>query len=275
MTAAMPEMQTPVEKPIFKSDLLKGKKGLVVGVANKRSIAWGVARALSNHGAQLAFTYQGDRLRESVAELAATLPGKSPLYPCDVTKDEEVKKVFEGLSLEFGSLQFLVHAVAFAKREDLDGRTVDTARDGFHLALDISSYSLIVLAKAAEPLLEKEGGSIVALTYLGSEKVIPHYNIMGVAKAALEAEIRYLASDLGKKNIRVNGVSAGPISTLAARGISGFTTMLEGHRQRSALGRNVEVEEVAHTAFFLLSPLASGVTGEIIFCDAGYRIMGA
>ncbi len=271
----MSETQTSVEKPIFKSDLLKGKKGLVVGVANKRSIAWGVARALTNHGAQLAFTYQGDRLKEGVEELARTLPAKSPLYPCDVTKDEEVKRVFEGLSQDFGSLQFLVHAVAFAKKEDLDGRTVDTARDGFQLALDVSSYSLIALAKAAEPLLEKEGGSIVALTYLGSEKVIPNYNIMGVAKAALEAEIRYLANDLGKKNIRVNGVSAGPISTLAARGISGFTTMLEGHRQRAALGRNVEVEEVANTAFFLLSPLASGITGEVIFCDAGYRIMGA
>lgn len=271
----MSETPQAVEVSLFKSDLLKGKKGLVVGVANKRSIAWGVARALANHGAQLAFTYQGERLKESVAELAATLPGKSPLYPCDVTKDEELKQVFSELGREFGSLQFLVHAVAFAKKEDLDGRTVDTARDGFQLALDVSSYSLIALARAAEPLLEKEGGSIVALTYLGSEKVVPHYNVMGIAKAALESAIRYLAFDLGKKNIRVNGVSAGPISTLAARGISGFTTMLEGHRNRAALGRNVEVEEVANTAFFLLSPLASGITGEVIFCDAGYRIMGA
>lgn len=271
----MAETEASVEQAAFKSDLLKGKKGLVVGVANKRSIAWGVARALAHHGAQLAFTYQGDRLRESVAELAATLPTQSPLYPCDVTRDEEIKKVFEDLGQEFGSLHFLVHAVAFAKREELDGRTIDTSRDGFKLALDVSSYSLLALAKAAEPLLEKEGGSIVALTYLGSEKVIPNYNVMGLAKAALESSIRYLAYDLGKKNIRVNGVSAGPISTLAARGISGFTTMLEGHRGRAALGRNVEVEEVANTAFFLLSPLASGITGEIIYCDAGYRIMGA
>ena len=270
----MPETQASVEESIFKSSLLKGKKGLVVGVANKRSIAWGIAQALSNHGAQLAFTYQGDRLKEGVGELAATLPGKSPLFPCDVTKDDEIRNVFSGLAQEFGSLQFLVHAVAFAKKEDLDGRTVDTARDGFHLALDVSSYSLISLAKAAEPLLEKEGGSIVALTYLGSEKVIPNYNVMGIAKAALESSVRYLAYDLGKKNIRVNGVSAGPISTLAARGISGFTTMLEGHRNKAALGRNVEVEEVANTAFFLLSPLASGITGEVIYCDAGYRIMG-
>ena len=271
----MSDLQASTEPAVFKSDLLKGKKGLVVGVANKRSIAWAVAKALSNQGAQLAFTYQGDRLRESVAELAATLPGKSPLYPCDVTKDDEVKKVFEELGREFGSLHLLVHAVAFAKKEDLDGRTIDTARDGFQLALDVSSYSLIALAKAAEPLLEKEGGSIAALTYLGSEKVIPHYNVMGIAKAALESAIRYLAFDLGKKNIRVNGVSAGPVSTLAARGISGFTTMLENHRNRASLGRNVEVEEVANTALFLLSPLASGVTGEVIYCDAGYRIMGA
>lgn len=263
------------EAPAFKSDLLKGKKGLVVGVANKRSIAWGIAKVLSNHGAELAFTYQGDRLKESVEELAGTLPKKSPLYPCDVTKDDEVKKVFENLGRDWGSLQFLVHAVAFAKKEDLEGRTIDTSRDGFHLALDVSSYSLIALAKAAEPLLEKEGGSVVALTYLGSEKIIPHYNVMGVAKAALESAVRYLAYDLGKKNIRVNGVSAGPVNTLAARGISGFTTMLEGHRNRAPLGRNVEVEEVANTAFFLLSSLGSGVTGEVLYCDAGYRVMGA
>lgn len=271
----MSDAQASAEPAVFRSDLLKGKKGIVVGVANKRSIAWGVAKALSNHGAQLAFTYQGDRLKESVSELAATLPGKSPLYPCDVTKSGEVKSVFDELGREFGSLHFLVHAVAFAKKEELDGRTIDTSREGFQLALDVSSYSLIALAKAAEPLLEKEGGSIVALTYLGSERVVPNYNVMGIAKAALESAVRYLAYDLGKKNIRVNGVSAGPISTLAARGISGFTTMLENHRQRALLGRNVEVEEVANTAFFLLSPLASGITGEVIYCDAGYRIMGA
>jgi enoyl-[acyl-carrier protein] reductase I len=271
----MPESQATAEQKTFKSDLLKGRKALVVGVANRRSIAWAIAKALSDHGAQLAFTYQGERLKENVAELAATLPGNSPLYPCDVTKDDEVKKVFDALAQDFGVLHLLIHAVAFAKKEDLEGRTVDTTRDGFQLALDVSSYSLIALAKAAEPLLGKEGGSIAALTYLGSEKVIPNYNVMGIAKAALESAVRYLAYDLGKKNIRVNGVSAGPISTLAARGISGFTTMLEGHRQRSALGRNVEVEEVANTALFLLSPLASGITGEVIYCDAGYRIMGA
>ncbi len=259
----------------FSSDLLKGKKGIVLGVANKRSIAWGIAKALSNHGAQLAFTYQGDRLKESVEELAKTLPQSSPLYSCDVTKDDEIKSVFEKLGRDFGSIQFLVHCIAFAKKEELDGRTIDTSREGFHLAQDVSAYSLLALAKAAEPLLEKEGGSIVALTYLGSEKVIPNYNVMGLAKASLEASIRYLAADLGKKNIRVNGVSAGPVSTLAARGISGFTTMLESHRNRAPLGRNVEVEEVGNAALFLLSPLASGITGEILYVDCGYRIMGA
>ncbi len=259
----------------FTSDLLKGKKGIVFGVANKRSIAWGIAKALSNHGAQLAFTYQGERLKESVEELTQTLPHPSKLYPCDVTKDDEIKSVFEKLGQDFGAIHFLVHCIAFAKKEELDGRTVDTSREGFHLAQDVSAYSLLALAKAAEPLLEKEGGSIVALTYLGSEKVIPNYNVMGLAKASLEAGIRYLAADLGKKNIRVNGVSAGPVSTLAARGISGFTTMLESHRNRAPLGRNVEIEEVANTAFFLLSPLSSGITGEILFVDCGYRIMGA
>lgn len=269
------ETHSMQEPAVFKSNLLKGKKGLILGVANKRSIAWGIAQTLSNHGAELAFTYQGDRLKESVEELAKTLPGTSPLYPCDVTKDDEIKSVFQGVAQDFGSLNFLVHCVAFAKKEDLGGRTVDTSRDGFHLAMDVSSYSLIALIKAAEPLLEKEGGSVVALTYLGSEKVIPNYNVMGLAKASLESSIRYLAADLGKKNIRVNGVSAGPVSTLAARGISGFTTMLEGHRNRAPLGRNVEIEEVANAAFFLLSPLGSGITGETIYVDCGYRIIGA
>ena len=263
------------EEFTFKSDLLKGKKALVVGVANKRSIAWGIAQALADQGAQLAFTYQGERLKDSVAELAATLPIKSPLFPCDVTKDDEVKAAFDNIGKEFGSLDMLVHCVAFAKKEDISGRTVDTSRDGFALAHDISSYSLIALAKAAEPLLEKNGGSIVALTYLGADKVIPNYNIMGLAKASLESAIRYLAADLGKKKIRVNGVSAGPVNTLAARGIAGFTTMLENHRNRAPLGRNVEIEEVANAAMFLLSPLSSGITGETIYVDCGYRIMGA
>jgi enoyl-[acyl-carrier protein] reductase I len=263
------------ENAAFTSDLLKGKKGIVFGVANKRSIAWGIAKTLAQHGAELAFTYQGDRIKESVQELTATLPKRSPLYPCDVTKDEEIKQVFDQVGQDFGSLQFLVHCIAFANKEDLEGRTIQTTREGFKLALDVSAYSLIALAKAAEPLLEKEGGSIVALTYLGAEKVIPNYNVMGLAKASLESAIRYLAYDLGRKNVRVNGISAGPISTLAARGIAGFTTMLENHRNRAPLGRNVAVEEVANTALFLTSSLSSGITGEILYVDCGYRIMGA
>jgi len=266
--------QTENNEAAFKSNLLAGKKGLVVGVANKRSIAWAISQALSNHGAQLAFTYQGERLKEGVEELAGTLPQKSPILPCDATKDDEIKNVFGRLGEEFGALHFLVHCIAFAKKEDLEGRTIDTSREGFHIAQDVSAYSLLALAKAAEPLMEKEGGSILALTYLGSEKAVPHYNVMGMAKASLESGVRYLASELGRKNIRVNAVSAGPVNTLAARGISGFTKMLEIHRQKAALGRNIEVEEVGNTALFLLSPLSSGITGEIIYVDAGYRIMG-
>jgi len=269
------ETKTMAESETFTSDLLKGKKGIVFGVANKRSIAWAIARSLSNHGAQLAFTYQGERLKEGVSQLAGSLTQPSPVYPCDVTQDEEIEQVFKGVGEDFGSLDFLVHCIAFAKKEDLDGRTVDTSREGFQLAMDISAYSLIRIVKAAESLLEKEGGSVVALTYLGAEKVIPNYNVMGIAKAGLESSIRYLASDLGKKNIRVNGVSAGPVSTLAARGISGFTSMLENHRNRAPLGRNVQIEEVGNAAFFLLSPLASGITGEVLYVDCGYRVMGA
>jgi len=268
------ETKTVTESSSFTSNLLKGKKGIVFGVANKRSIAWGIAQTLANHGAQLAFAYQGERLKDGVTQLASSLPQPGLVYPCDVTKDDDIQSIFKQVGQEFESLQFLVHCVAFAKREELDGRALDTSREGFHLAMDVSAYSLISLVKAAEPLLEKEGGSVVALTYLGSEKVVPNYNVMGLAKASLESGIRYLANDLGKKKIRVNGISAGPISTLAARGIPGFTTMLEGHRNRAALGRNVEIEEVGNTAFFLLSPLSSGITGEILFVDCGYRIMG-
>ena len=267
--------QTMTENQPFTSNLLKGKKGIVFGVANKRSIAWGISKALSANGAQLAITYQGDRLMESVQELAATLPGTSPLYPCDVTRDEDIKTVFDKLGSDFGSIDFLVHCIAFARKEELGGRFVTTTREGFALAHDISSYSLIALAKAAEPLLEKNGGSILALTYLGSEKVVPNYNVMGLAKASLESAIRYLAADLGPKKIRVNGISAGPVNTLAARGIAGFTTMLENHRNRAALKRNVELEEVGNTGLFLASPLSSGITGEILYVDCGYRIMGA
>jgi len=254
--------------------LLEGKKGLVLGVANKRSIAWAIAQALAREGAELAFTYQGDRLKESVEELAGTLTKKSPILPCDVTKDEEVKTVFEALGQSFGALHILVHCIAFAPKEELEGRTVDTSRNGFSIAQDVSAYSLLSLAKGAEPLMEKEGGSIIALTYLGAERVVPNYNVMGMAKASLESGIRYLAYDLGPKNIRVNGISAGPVNTLAARGISGFTDMLAHHRDKAPLKRNVEITEVGNSALFLASSLSSGITGEVIHVDCGYSIVG-
>ncbi len=253
--------------------LLQGKKGLIVGVANKRSIAWAIAQAAHREGAQLAFTYQGERLKESAGELAAGLGSNSPLFECDVTNDAQMDQVFTGLKSSWGSLDFLVHAVAFAKREELEGDFLPTSREGFRLALDVSAYSLTALAQRAVPLMT-EGGSIVAMTYYGAEKVIPRYNIMGVAKSALEASIRYLAFDVGPKKIRVNGVSAGPVQTLAARGISGFTDMMKIVEGKAPLRRNVQIEEVANAAAFLLSPLSSGITGEILYVDCGYNILG-
>lgn len=253
--------------------LLEGKKALIFGVANKRSIAWAIAQRLHDEGARVGFTYQGERLQEKVASLVAGLGGANPLYPCDVTNQEEVNQVFESVKKDFGGLDILVHCVAFAPKDELEGRLIDTTRDGYLLSHEISAYSLLRLAHAAEPMMNP-GGSIVALTYLGSEKVVPHYNVMGMAKASLESGIRYLASELGEKNIRVNGVSAGPVNTLAARGISGFTSMLEHHRTKAPLKRNVELEEVANTALFLASPMSSGITGEVLYCDCGYRVMG-
>ena len=253
--------------------LLTGKKGLVVGVANKRSIAWGIAQAAAREGAALAYTYQGERLKENVAELAHSLDPNAPLYDCDVTKDDQLDAVFQGIQSSWGALDFLVHAVAFAKREELDGEFVNTSRDGYALAHDVSSYSLTALARRAMPLMAA-GGSLVALTYYGAEKVIPRYNIMGVAKAALEASVRYLAYDLGAKNIRVNALSSGPVQTLAARGISGFTDMMKHVESRAPLRRNVTLEDVANAAVFLLSPLSSGITGETLHVDCGYNIVG-
>ena len=253
--------------------LLEGKKGLIVGVANKRSIAWAIAQAAHREGAKLAFTYQGERLKESVGELAAGLGKDSPLYECDVTNDAQMDQVFAGLKSAWGNLDFLVHAVAFAKREELEAEYLTTSRDGFKLALDVSAYSLTALAQRAVPLMT-DGGSIVALTYYGAEKVIPRYNVMGVAKSALEASIRYLAFDVGPKKVRVNGVSAGPVQTLAARGISGFTDMMKIVEGKAPLRRNVQIEEVANAAAFLLSPLSSGITGEILYVDCGYNILG-
>jgi enoyl-[acyl-carrier protein] reductase I len=253
---------------------LTGKHGLVLGVANKRSIAWAVAQAAGAAGARLALTYQGERLEENVRDLSEKL--ESPLVmPCDVTNDQQVAEVVAAIDREFGGLDFLVHAAAFAPQAELKNPFVETSREGFRIALDVSAYSLIALTRAVLPLMERRGGgSVVTLTYLGSQRVFTNYNVMGVAKAALEASVRYLASDLGTRNIRVNAVSAGPVKTLAAMGISGFSDILQVYRERSPMRRNIEVGEVADAALFLLGPQSRGVTGEILFVDAGFHISG-
>src|SRR5437867_4199863 len=254
--------------------LLEGKTGIIFGVANKRSIAWAIAQALANEGMRLAFTYQGDRLKESVQELSSTME-RSLLLPCDVTVDAEIDSVFQAVGEEFGKLDVLVHSVAFAPREDLENEFVKTTRNGFKMAHDISAYSLVGLTRAAMPLMEKAGGgSVLAMTYYGAEKAVEGYNLMGVAKAALEANVRYLAANLGPKNIRVNAISAGPVNTLAARGIKGFTSMLKYHAEKAPLRRNVDLEEIGNAALFLASPMSSGITGEVLYVDCGYNIIG-
>lgn len=253
--------------------LLEGKKGLILGVANKRSIAWAIAQSAAREGAALAFTFQGERLEPNVRELAGTLEG-SLVLPCDVTQESQVDEVFKKIDEVWGGLDFMAHCVAYAKAEDLDGAYLKVKKEGFETALGVSAYSLTLLAQKAAPLMEKRGGgSILTLTYLGGERVAPGYNIMGVAKAALESSVRYLAYDLGPKNIRVNAVSAGPINTLAARGISGFTDILKVAREKAPLKRNTEPEEVGDTALFLFSRLSRGITGEVIFVDCGYNIL--
>ena len=258
------------------ADLLDfaGKHGLIVGVANKRSIAWAIAQATARRGARLALTYQG-RFEEHVKDLAQGL-GEAPLVlPCDVTSDSDIDAAFVKADQEFGGLDFVVHGAAFAPREELISPFVNTSRDGFRAALDISTYSLIALSRAAAPLMEKRGGgSLLTLTYLGSERVFPNYNVMGVAKAALEATVRYLAADLGPKNIRVNAISAGPIKTLAAAGIAGFSNILALYRERAPLRRNIEASEVAEAAAFLLSDAGKGITGEVLMVDSGFHITG-
>ncbi|HEX2444468.1 MAG TPA: enoyl-ACP reductase [Vicinamibacterales bacterium] len=253
---------------------LAGKHGLIVGVANKRSISWAIAQAAAAAGARLALTYQGERLEENVRELAAEL--KDPLLlPLDVTSDAQIENVFVELDGEFGGLDFLVHGAAFAPRESLAAPFYETTREAFRISLDVSAYSLIALARGAVPLMEKRGGgSILTLTYLGSKRVFTNYNVMGVAKAALEATVRYLASELGPKSIRVNAISAGPIKTLAASGISGFSGILQQYRDRAPLRRTVETAEVADAALFLLGPSGRAVTAEILFVDAGFQVMG-
>ena len=253
---------------------LSGKTGLIVGVANKRSIAWAIAQAASSAGARLAVTYQGERLEENVRDLSAAL--NDPLIlPLDVTEDAQIDRVFEEIDRTFGGLDFLVHGAAYAAREDLINPFVQTSRDGFRLAMDVSAYSLVALARRALPLMEKRGaGSILTLTYLGSERVFETYRVMGVAKAALEATVRYLAADLGPKNIRVNAISAGPIKTLAAAGIPGFSNILQIYRDRAPLRRTVDTAEVADAALFLLSDAGRAVTAEVLMVDAGYHATG-
>jgi len=251
-----------------------GKHGLIVGVANKRSIAWAIAQATARRGARLALTYQG-RFEEHVNDLSQGLEQPPLILPCDVSSDADIDAVFARVDQEFGGLDFVVHGAAFAPREELSAPFSNTTRDGFKTALDISAYSLIALTRGALPLMERRGGgSVLTLTYLGSERVFPNYNVMGVAKAALEATVRYLAADVGQKNVRVNAVSAGPIKTLAAAGISGFSNILGIYRDRAPLRRNVEASEVAEASAFLLSDAGKGVTGEVMLVDAGYHVTG-
>ena len=254
------------------NDLFKDKRVAVFGVANERSIAWGIAEAMHQQGARLAFSYAGEVLEKRVRPLAESVNADLVL-PCDVTSDEQVAKAFQEIEAKWGGIDVLIHAIAFANREDLEGRFVDTTRSGFSVALDISAYSLVALARAAAPLMQN-GGAIVTLSYYGSEKVVPSYNVMGVAKAALEASVRYLAADLGPASIRVNAISAGPIKTLAASGIKGFKGMLHIVEERAPLRRNVTQGDVASAALFLCSDLGAGVTGEVMHVDSGYNILG-
>jgi enoyl-[acyl-carrier protein] reductase I len=253
--------------------LLEGKTGIVFGVANKRSIAWAIAQAWAREGAKLAFTYQGERVKENVAELAGTFGADTLILPCDVTKDDEITNVFKAVGEKFGKLNLLLHSVAYAPKDALEGEFVNTTREAFRVAHDVSAYSLVALARAAAPLMT-DGGSIVAMSYYGAEKVVPHYNVMGVAKAALEASTRYLAYDLGPKKIRVNCISAGPVNTLAARGIAGFSEMLKHYEAHAPLKRNVLPEELGATGAFLASDGAAAITGQVLYVDSGYQIMG-
>jgi enoyl-[acyl-carrier protein] reductase I len=258
-----------------KGDRFLGKQALVFGVANRRSIAWAIAKHLADEGAQIAFTYQGERIEKSVRELAESV-GSPLVTECDVRSDDDVARVFTEVGDAFGGgVDILVHSVAFAAAEDLEGRFTDTPRDRFWLALDVSAYSLVACARAAEPLMESRGGgSILTMTYLGGERTVPHYNVMGVAKATLDASVRYLAWDLGQKNIRINAVSAGPVRTLAARSIAGFTTMEAIVEERAPLHRHIEADDVGRAAAYLLSDDARNVTGTTLYVDSGYHAMG-
>ncbi len=252
--------------------LLEGKKALIFGIANKRSIAWGIAKAFHEHGAELGFSYGIPQLEKRVMPLAEQV-GVSFVEMADVTKDEDISAVFEKAGDHFGNIDILVHSIAYAKQEDLTGRFIDTSRDGFAMAIDISAYSLVALTRHAKEMMP-EGGSVLTMSYYGAEKAVPHYNSMGVAKAALEACVRYLALDLGPDNIRVNAISAGPIKTLSAAGIAGFRKMLRYTEERNPLRRNVDQDEVGRSAVYLCSELGSGVTGEVVHVDAGYHSLG-
>lgn len=253
--------------------LLAGKIGIVFGVANKRSIAWAIAQAWHRAGATLAFTYQGERLKENVEELAGTFGSDTLLMPCDVTKDDQIEQVYAQVRQKLGKLHLLLHSVAFAPREALEGDFLDTTREAFRVAHDVSAYSLVALSRGAAPLMT-DGGSIISLSYYGAEKVVPHYNVMGVAKAALEASTRYLAYDLGPKGIRINCISAGPVNTLAARGISGFGDILKRYEEKAPLKRNVLPDELGATGVFLAGDGAAAITGQVLYVDCGYQIMG-
>lgn len=266
----MPE--TEIETALPKGTLMQGKRGLIMGVANNRSIAWAIARAVAAQGGELAFTYMGDALEKRVRPLAASI-GSDFLLPCDVSNDAEIDAAFEALKQKWGKIDFLVHAIGFADKNFLRGRFVDTPREAFLQAMDISCYSFAAVSQRAAALMP-DGGSLLTLTYLGAERWMPHYNVMGVAKAALEASVRYMAADLGPDNIRVNGISAGPIKTLAASGIGDFSYILKWNRYNAPLGRNVELEEVGMSGLYMLSDLSKGVTGEIHHVDCGYHIVG-
>ena len=252
---------------------LAGKTGIIFGVANRRSIAWAIAQAWHQAGARLIFNYQGARLKENVEELATTFGADTPIFPCDVSSDEEIEGFFKEVQKHTDQVDLLLHSVAYAPRESLTGEFVQTTRSAFATAHDISAYSLVGLSRAVLPFMEKKGGSIVAMSYLGAARVVPHYNVMGVAKAALEASVRYLAADLGARKIRVNAISAGPMNTLAARGVAGLTDMLKHYEARAPLHRNVELGELGATGLFLATDGAAAITGQTLYVDSGYSIV--
>lgn len=267
-----PELNEPDEVGFFEGNIMKGKKGLIMGVANNKSLAWGIAQAVHAQGAELAFTYQGEALRKRVVPLAESI-GSSIVLPCDVTDSASMDAVFEEIEKKWGTLDFVVHAIAYSNKEELSGKYVDTSPENFALSMNISCYSFTAIAKRASELM-KNGGSLVTLSYYGAEKVVPHYNVMGVAKAALEASVRYLAVDLGGENIRVNAISAGPVKTLAASGISDFRYILKWNEYNSPLKRNTTLLDVGGAGLYLLSGLGAGTTGEVLHVDSGYHVVG-